>query len=152
MKRLLEQGGPPLALWLALFSLWLLLVGEWSATVWIAGTCGATGASALGELVRRRARSPASPSIGWTARAWSALPMVLVDFVVLTYALLASLARRRIVRGVYRANRLPAIGGWAGITLAATLSPNAYVVEVDRKSRTALVHDLVPLRASEKPA
>jgi hypothetical protein len=78
--------------------------------------------------------------------------MVLVDFVVLTYALLASLARRRIVRGVYRANRLPAIGGWAGITLAATLSPNAYVVEVDRKSRTALVHDLVPLRASEKPA
>jgi hypothetical protein len=148
VKRLLEQGGPPLALWLTLFWLWLLLAGEWNRIELIAAAAAATAASALAELVRRRARL----RLSLPPRAWTAPLMVFVDFGVLAYVLLASLARRRIARGVYRANPLPRQFSPAAVTLLATYSPNAYVVEIDSETGTALVHDLVPLRASERPA
>lgn len=146
-----------LAWWLALFWLWLLLAGEWNRQEWVAAAAaGAIGAT-LGEVARRRIGfSPRLP-----LRALRDVPqafaMVVVDFGIVAWALLASLARRRIVRGDLRSNELESArcrsaGFRAWTALLASFSPNAYVVEIEPESRRVLLHDLVPHRRSEEPA
>jgi hypothetical protein len=84
--------------------------------------------------------------------------MVVVDFGILSWALLASVARRRIVRGELISRELAA-GSWvtrgtgprAWTVLAASYSANAYVVDVDPEERRVLLHDLVRYRKSESP-
>jgi len=85
--------------------------------------------------------------------------MVFVDFGIVVWALVASLLRRQVVRGAFRSHDFPAgsddpgsaaVRAWAG--LLATYSPNAYVVDLEPERGLSLVHDLVPYRASEKPA
>lgn len=80
-----------------------------------------------------------------------------VDFGVICAVLVRSMAagRRdrvgRFVRtdvGGAEAEAGP-VAAW--LTVVATYSPNAYVVDVDRVSGRALLHDLRPLRASEEP-
>ena len=44
------------------------------------------------------------------------------------------------------------VGARAWAQWAANFSPNAIPVDIDRDAGTSLVHDLVPNRASEKPA
>ena len=85
--------------------------------------------------------------------------IVVVDFGIVVWALVASLARREVVRGAFRAHDFPAGGDdpesaavRAWVSVAATFSPNAYVVDLDPDHDLSLVHDLVPFRASEKPA
>jgi hypothetical protein len=75
--------------------------------------------------------------------------MVVVDFGILAWALLASLGRRRIVRGQIVERKLPRERTWT--VLLATLSPNAYVVDLDLRRSRVLLHDLVPYRKSESP-
>jgi hypothetical protein len=80
---------------------------------------------------------------------------IVVDFGIITVALVRSVFRRRVVRGEYRAHRFPAGKGQsvrAWTTWAAQFSPNAYVIEIDAERELVLVHDLVPNRASEEPA
>jgi hypothetical protein len=85
--------------------------------------------------------------------------MVFVDFGILTWALLAGIARRRIVRGELIARARPR-GSWvtqgagprAWTGLVASFSPNAYVIDVDPEEGRVLLHDLVPYRKSEEPA
>ena len=132
--------------WIALFWLWMLLVGEWNRIEWVAVVVIAvTGLELRVPLDVLRA-------------AWTTPFLIFVDFGLLTYALLRSLATGRVVRGTFRANRFPArgddpeaVGRRALVTLLATYSPNAYVVDVSRTHNTVLVHDLVPFRQSEKP-
>lgn len=148
-----------LAFWIALFWLWLLLVGEWDGTEWIAAACAATVAAALGDLARRRARTQVHVPLGWIAKAWNVPLMVVADFGIVVWALVRSAVRREVVRGTFRSHEFPAGGGdavsegvRAWVALAATFSPNAYVVEIEQARRLVLVHDLVPFRESEKPA
>jgi multisubunit Na+/H+ antiporter MnhE subunit len=154
-----KHVAPWLVSWLALFWLWMLLVGEWNHQEWIAAASAATVAATLGEIARSRAQVQARVPLRWIAKAASVPLMIVVDFGIVVWALVASAARREVVRGVFRSHEFPAGGAdatsqgiraWA--TVAATFSPNAYVVELEPERQLALVHDLVPYRRSEEPA
>lgn len=143
-----------LASWFALFWLWLLLSGDWNRIELIAAACAATVAATIGETARSRARVAPRVPLRWVARAWTVPHQIVVDFGIVTWALVRSILRRRVVRGEFRAHPFPATEGqgvraWAA--WAANFSPNAYVVEIDPDRELALVHDLVPNRASEEP-
>lgn len=144
-----------LAMWLALFWLWLLLAGDWNKIEIVAAACGAAVAATIGEIARSRAGVEPRVPLRWVARAWSVPYQIVADFGIITWALARSVARRRVVRGEFRAHSFPAWEGqgvraWAA--WAAQFSPNAYVVEIDPKLELVLVHDLVPHHPSEKPA
>lgn len=147
------------AWWFALFWLWILLAGEWSATEWVAAAGAATVAASLAELARVRTGF----GLRLPLRAFADLPqvlgMVVVDFGIVVWALLVSVVRREVVRGRFRSHELETgdddvggIGLRAWTELAATYSPNAYVVEIEPDRRLVLLHDLVPYERSESPA
>jgi hypothetical protein len=141
--------------WILLFFLWLLFSGDWRPIEWIAAACAATIAATIGEIARTRAAVEPRIPLRWLAKAGSVPHQIFVDFGIITWALLRSLVPGRGVRGVFRAHAFPAgegpgVRAWA--VWAAQFSPNAYVVEIDAERDLALVHDLVPNRASEKPA
>jgi hypothetical protein len=142
------------AWWLALFWLWMLLSGDWNRIELIAAACAAAVAATVAEIARTRARvSPRVPA-RWLAQVWTVPHQVVVDFGIITWALVRSVGRGEGVRGEFRAHPFPADEGqgvraWAA--WAANFSPNAYVVEIDAERNLALVHDLVPNRPSEKP-
>jgi hypothetical protein len=151
---------PWLAFWVASFWLWMLLVGEWNRIELVAAACAATATATFAERARvvaaRRARVPLArvPTLG------TALVMVFVDFGIVVAALARSLGRREIVRGRFVVHELRELrgdaprtaGNRAWTTYVATISPNAYVVDVDDDSGTVLLHDLVQFRKSEEPA
>jgi hypothetical protein len=150
---------PWLATWLALFSLWLLFAGEWNRQQWIAAAITATIAATVGEIARTRAGVSARVPLRWLVKGWTVPVTVVVDYGILVWALLASLVRREVVRGVFRSHPFPAGGddptsagvrAWA--SLASMYSPNAYVVEIDQQRGLVLLHDLIPFRKSEEPA
>jgi len=137
----------------ALFWLWMLLVGEWNQVELIYAACIAAFAATVGEWARTVAdvkfQVPARPFIGLP----SALGMVFVDFGIA----IASLVRLRSGRFIVRESQATqagelGVGDRAFSTLVANYSPNAYVVDVDDKAGTVLLHDLVPNRKSEEPA
>ena len=149
-----------LAVWFALlWWLWMLLVGEWNHFEWIAATAAAAVGSAIFELLRARTRTDARVPLAFVAQARSVPLQVFVDFGIVTWALVRSIATRRVVRGAFREHVFEATGDSAaevGIRAfadwAANFSPNALPIDIDRKRGISLVHDLVPNRSSEKPA
>lgn len=150
---------PWLAWWIALFWLWFLLVGEWNNQEIGAAAIAATIAASLAELARTRTGFSVRIPLRGVADLPGALGMVVVDFGIVTWALLAGIARRRVVRGRLISREFdggagagPGVGprAWAG--LIASYSPNAFVIDVDPGTNTVLLHDLVPYPPSEKPA
>ena len=146
--------------WIACFWLWLLLTGDWNRIEVIGAACGATVGATVAELVRVAARQPLLVPLE-RVRASASVPLVvLADFAIVMWALLRSLARRRVVRGAFVTRafdagakttpRGQARRAWT-IWLAG-FSPNAYVVEIDEERDTVLLHDLVAWRRSEEPA
>ena len=144
--------------WFVLFWAWLAYQGEWNRIEWVAaagaatlGAALATGMAALGLL---RFRVPAR-SFAAAAR----VPLqVVIDFGIITLAL-ARRVRGERVRGRFVVRAFRTEGGGAVATgerawraIAATYSPNAYVVDIDAGERSVLLHDLVPNRRSEEPA
>jgi hypothetical protein len=149
---------PWLAWWLTLFWLWMLLVGEWNRVELVAAAIAASIAATIGEFARTRTGFAARLS----ARDLSVVPktvgMVFVDFGILVWALLVSVARRRVVRGrvISRQASRPGavtrgVGPRAWTVLVASYSPNSYPLDLDPETQQVLVHDLVPHRASEEP-
>ena len=144
--------------WVALFFLWLLLVGQWNREQVVAAAIAATIAGSAAEFARSRTGFAAPFPVRVLADVPQALGMVVVDFGILAWALFAGLARRRIVRGKLVLRERPR-GSWvtqgpgprAWTVLVASFSPNAYVVDVDPEERRVLLHDLVPHRKSEDP-
>lgn len=140
--------------WLPLFWLWFLLVGEWNGEQVVAAALAAAVAAALAELARVRTGFAARIPLRGLADLPQAFGMVFVDFGIVVWALLVSVARRRVVRGelVSREGDVgPGVGPRAWTVLVAAYSPNAYVVDLDPETRQVLLHDLVPHRASERP-
>jgi hypothetical protein len=131
--------------WIVLFWLWLLLVGQWNLREWIAATVAATVATAIGAVAVKAAGVDARVPLNRIAKAWGVPAMVVVDFGILMWALL------RRSRGVFVERPFPDEGdgvrAWASI--AATYSPNAYVLEIG--DGRAVLHDLVRNRSSESP-
>ncbi|HXD71838.1 MAG TPA: hypothetical protein VN615_18360, partial [Gaiellales bacterium] len=146
--------------WVGCFWLWMLLVGMWGRTVGAAGAIVAVVAAALAERARRAAG--VHPRVGIEPlRNGLTVPLVVfADFGIVMYALLASLWRRRVVRGRFMAREFAAgpkttpegAAHRAWTVLVAGYSPNAYVVDIDPEGNVVLVHDLVPWRRSEEPA
>jgi multisubunit Na+/H+ antiporter MnhE subunit len=141
----------------ALFWLWIALAGEWNAYEWVAGAAAAAVAAAIGELARTRAGVSARLPLARLRDLGLALAMVFADFAILMGALARSAVQRTPVRGRFRSHPFAAGGDdpvsrgvRAWVAAVATLSPNAYVVEIDRDR--VLLHDLVPNRRSERPA
>jgi multisubunit Na+/H+ antiporter MnhE subunit len=145
--------------WLVLFWLWLLLAGEWNRQELVAAAAAASVAATLGEVARTLGRVRARIRRRRLVRAWSVPHQVFADFGLLLWALALSVVRREVVRGRFVARPFPAgghdpyaVGLRAWISVTATYSPNAYVVELDPERKLVLLHDLIPSRASEKPA
>jgi multisubunit Na+/H+ antiporter MnhE subunit len=155
-----NTAGAWLAWWVGCFWLWMLLVGHFDWVDAVAGAAVAVVAATLAECARRAAR--VHPRVALEVlRGSVAVPVIiLADFAVVTYALAASLARRRVVRGRYVARDFRAgprttpegAAHRAWTVLVAGYSPNAYVVDIDPDENVVLVHDLVPWRRSEEPA
>ena len=147
---------PWLAWWLALFWLWMLLVGQWNREQLAAAAIGATLAATLAEFARVRTGFAAKLAFRDVRVLPKALAMVFVDFGILAWALLVSLARRRVVRGEFVSREAAGVvargvGPRAWTVLVSAYSPNAYVVDLDPETRQVLLHDLVRHRASEEP-
>jgi hypothetical protein len=138
----------------------MLHVGEWDRIDAVAGAAVAVVAASLAEAARRAVRVRPRVSLAVFRKSATVPVIVLADFAILTYALAASLARRRVVRGRYLAREFSAgpkttpegAARRAWTVLLAGYSPNAYVVDIDPDEHVVLVHDLVPWRRSEEPA
>ena len=146
------------AWWLPLFWLWFLLVGEWNREEIVAAALAAAVAATLAEFARVRTGFAARVPLRSLADLPHALGMVFVDFGIVVWALVLSVARGRVVRGELVSRELRggsavarAVGPRAWAVLVASYSPNAYVVDLDPEMRRVLLHDLVPNRASEEP-
>ena len=155
MKHVIAWG----SWWLALFWLWFLLVGEWNRQELVAAALAATIAATLAELARVRTGFRARLPLRALSDVPRVLGMVVVDFGIVVWALLASVARRRVVRGEFVSRELArgtvavrGVGPRAWTALAASYSPNAYVIDIEPEDCTVLLHDLVRHRESERPA
>ena len=149
---------PWLAWWLALFWLWMLLVGEWNREELVAAAIAASIAATLAELARVRTGFAARLSVRDLSVLPKTLGMVFVDFGIVAWALLVSIARRRVVGGRLISRRVSTpgavtrgVGPRAWTVLVATYSPNAFPVDLDAETQQVVLHDLVPYRASEEP-
>jgi multisubunit Na+/H+ antiporter MnhE subunit len=143
--------------WIGLFWVWLLLAGVWNTEELVAAAAAATLAASVAELARTRTAPGARLPLRALADIPELLVMIVVDFALVVWALLVSVARREMVRGGFTTRELrrradaSTSGTRAWVALAASYSPNAYVVDVGADA-TVVVHDLVPNRRSESPA
>jgi hypothetical protein len=143
----------------ALFGLWFLFTGLWKPLygLWAAGAAVLTGAVAA--VLASRGLLPHGLRARWAAMLPKTLWQTVLDFGVVTAVLARSMARgRRGPVGRFVRRDTGAVGADPGtralrawLTAVVTLSPNAYVVDIDERSGRALVHDLAPRRASEEP-
>lgn len=147
------------AWWVPLFWLWLLLAGEWNREELVAAAIAAAIAATIAEFARVRTGFAARIPLRDLADLPQALGMVFVDFAIVARVLFVSVARRRMARGEFVVREIEggstiarAAGPRAWKVLVASYSPNAYVIDLDPESRRILFHDLVPNRASERPA
>jgi hypothetical protein len=159
IQRGVKHALPWAAWWLPLFWLWILLVGEWNLEQIVAAAIAATIAATLAEVARVRTGFAARVPLRALADVPQILGAVFVDFGVVVWALLASAARRRIVRGALVSRDLErgadaarGVGPRAWTALAASYSPNAYVIDIEPEAQTVLLHHLVPNRRSGSPA
>lgn len=145
------------AWWIALFWLWFLLVGEWNQQEIVAASIAAAVAASLAEYARVRTGFHARVPLRGVADLPPAIGMVVVDFGIITWALVTSVVRRRVVRGrlfsreIERTSDAAGVGPRAWAVLLSCYSPNAYPIDLDPETRTVLLHDLVPHRPSERP-
>ena len=157
---MLRHLGAWTAWWFALFWLWLLLTGDWNRIELIGAACGAAVAATIAELIRDAARQPLPVPLERLRAAASVLPIVFADFGVVIWALVRSLAARRVVRGAFVTREFDAGAKTtprgqahrAWTVLLAGFSPNAYVIDIEPEAQTVLLHHLVPNRRSGSPA
>jgi hypothetical protein len=147
-----------LSWWVPLFFGWLLLAGEWNRQELVAAAGAATIAASVAEFSRARIGFGARVPLRALADAPQVLLMVFVDFGIVMGALLAGAGRGRFPRGEFvrraldRPEDAEGTGARAWTALAASYSPNAYVLEIGAESGEVLFHDLRPRRSSESPA
>lgn len=144
--------------WIALFFVWHAFQGEWNRIEWIAAACAATLGAAFAVVVAHLGvfgfRIPPR-----AVRDGAKVPVqVVIDFSILTAALVRRISGRR-VEGTFVTRTFPsrgsgelAAGDRATRTFLSSISPNAYLIDIDPGQHIVLFHDLVVNRNSEKPA
>jgi hypothetical protein len=144
--------------WIALFWVWFAYQGEWNRIEWVAAACAATLGATLATAVARRGLLRFRIPLRAIADAKGVPLQIVIDFGIVSLALARRLAGRPsngtfVVRSFSSAGRGPqAAGDRAWRAVLATYSPNAYVADIDPRSHTVVLHDLVPHRPSESPA
>jgi multisubunit Na+/H+ antiporter MnhE subunit len=145
--------------WLAALTvLWLLYVGVFDRVDFIAGVMAVAVAAIGVEAVRRKGLLRFRFQVRWLAAAWKAPFWIFWDFGILTAALAGTLLRgRKPFHSGFKTIPVPAGGAdatsgarraWA--SWAFTITPNNYVVRIDRERNEALVHALVLKRARDE--
>lgn len=139
------------------FALWLWYVDSLALPeVWF-GLAVAALATALALVERHFSPVRFYLRVYW-ARFLTGVPLgVLRDAGILGVALWRRLARGEQPRSAFRLVRFSEAGGddpesvtWRAFVIAATsITPNTYVIGVDRERKTALVHQLVPESADQ---
>jgi multisubunit Na+/H+ antiporter MnhE subunit len=145
-----RELAPAALTWLVLLGLWMLLSGSLVVSELIVGAVAATIGAGAFEAVRRQGLVRFHPRARWLRRAWRLPFQVFSDAWVVWWAALKGLVLRRPVRGRFR--EVPfRTGGTDGrssarrtlATMAASLSANTYVVDLDTENGTLLIHELV---------
>jgi len=144
-----------LSWWVVLFWLWLAFAGEWNRIEWAAAAIGATAGATIAAIVRAQRELRFAFRAAWLRETVGVPRAIVVDCLVV----LAELRRGRRIGGAFHArptgpggDSAEAAGRAAFLTIAASYSPNAYVVGVDRSTGDVLTHALAPRRDSERPA
>jgi hypothetical protein len=138
-----------LLIWFAVLEgFWALLVGTQQDTELAAGLVAAAVGALLAETMRSRGLLPYTTHFGTLAKVWKAPLFVVFDFLLVTWTLVAALARRRRVRGTWV--RIPfeqeagSVGNWQR-AFGTTLGNNyANTVITDFEGDEALVHAFAP--------
>jgi hypothetical protein len=139
---------------IVLFWAWLFFEGVWAPTEIVAAACaGAIGATAA-LVVRRQAFHKLSFRPAQLNRIWRPLGRVVTEFAIVFEA---AFQRRRggfetdETAGPTGSDNPVGRGERVFVTYLDTLSPNDYVVDVDRETKLALRHALVREKLSELP-
>jgi len=154
-----RRGSRWVAWWAVLFALWLLFAGEWTRLVAVWGAALSAVATVSAGVVAGQGLLDARGRWGWARELGSAGTAVVVDFAILTRALVAAVVTGRREVGLFVEDGSSGAGGGplaagrrAWVAVVATWSPNCYVVDIDPESGRRLIHDLRSHRASELPA
>ena len=148
-----------LAWYVPLFGLWLLFVDTLAAEELVLGAIAAALAATAADVVRAQDLVRFRMRARWL-RGLTALPgQVVTDSWLLAVALFRQLLRPGSVRGLFRVLPFPVEGDdtaaaarRALVTGVVSVTPNTYVVGVERGEGFMLVHQLVRRPGGEVPS
>jgi multisubunit Na+/H+ antiporter MnhE subunit len=147
---------PAALTWVVLVGLWMVLSGSLVISELVAGVVAAGIGTVAFEAVRRHGLVRFRPRARWIGRAWRLPIRVFAEAWRVSWAVVG-LVRRRPPRGRFREVPFPTGGTDPRsatrrtlITLAASLSANTYVVDLDVENDTLLIHELLP-QSGEDP-
>ena len=140
-----------LAWWIALFFLWQLFVNTFVAAEVLAGLVAAAVAATAAEAVRGQGLVHFHPKARWLMRA-RVLPLAVVqDSLTLARVLWRRIATHEELSGDFstvpfdsRGDDPESAARRALYVAAISLTPNTYVLGIDRDEDVMLVHQLVP--------
>ncbi|MDQ4058175.1 MAG: Na+/H+ antiporter subunit E [Actinomycetota bacterium] len=145
-----------LAWWALLAALWLLLTGSFDPYEMGAGAVAAAVAATTATLVKAESVMRFDPEIAWLLRAVRLPRRIFVDNLVVLGAAVRHVTGRRRAVGAFRAVRFRTGGEdsrsatrRALVISAITVTPNTYVVGVDKDRDLILCHQLVPARPED---
>lgn len=134
-------------------------VGEWTAVDWAGAGATAVLAALLTVPMTLEGLFNLRGRLRWVGELAAPFGQVFIDFGIITAFLARSMVAGRRGTGAFVARNFeagkkdPEATARRGfVMLAATLSPNSYVVDINAERDQRLSHDLVPHRASERPA
>jgi multisubunit Na+/H+ antiporter MnhE subunit len=137
--------------WLFLFVVWMLLVLTQATAEVLAGVVGAAIGATAAEVVRRSGLVDIRPWRMWPRRPWLLALTVVSDCWLLTVALFRQVRWRDDNVGAFRGipfeagpdDDPKAVARRAAYTAQISLTPNTYVIGIDRELDNMLVHELV---------
>ncbi len=137
--------------WVFLFVVWILLVLTQATAEVVAGVAVAALGATAAEVVRRSRFVAVSPRGLLPRHPWRLATTIVSDCWLLTVALWRQLRRRDANVGVFRGIAFDAgsdddpraAARRAAYTALISLTPNTYVIGIDREQNNILVHELV---------
>jgi len=141
-----------LAWWVALVVLWQLFVSTFAAPEVLAGLLAAAVSATAAEAVRGQNLVHFHPRARWFVQAYRLPGNVVRDCLVLGRVLWRRVVRREPIEGDFIALAFSpggddpqAAGARRALYVAAiSLTPNTFVVGIDRDNDVMLIHQLVP--------
>ena len=142
--------------WIALVFLWQLFVNTFAPAEVVAGLTAAAVAATAAEVVRGQGLVHFRPRARWLLRTGTLPPAVLQDSLTLARVLWRRIARREKVSGDFSTVSFESGGDdpqsaarRALYVAAISLTPNTYVLGIDRDENLMLVHQLVPTHPAD---